>query len=353
VKYIMPLFDYAASLIPVEERGRGKTKIYIQATAGMRLLSLEQQTNMYDSLYDGLLDIKDDFPFATSLDRSNIGTLDGSDEGYYGALTTNYVANYIDNDLMLQKEHQYPLGALDMGGSSTQIVYNTKELAEVADGDEVPLSSDNFFVRSYLSFGADAVRVKLLEQLIAERKEDDNSSSSSTAGIANPCVFRNYPHEHEGYTFTGTGDAALCSSQIASVLKFDKSNIDGVLHPTPIKGKFYGMSLYYFALHSVHILGDDEFEHWPSPSIQEIVVAVESFCGKEWEEVNDGKYLHEFTGKDQLPTRCLEAVYIATLLRDGYGFDDSKRKIIFAFDVNGSEVEWTMGFALSINDKML
>jgi len=36
-----------------------------------------------------------------------------------------------------------------------------------------------------------------------------------------------------------------------------------------------------------------------------------------------------------------------TLLIDGFGFDPQSRDITFTFDVNGQEVEWTLGMALA------
>ena len=45
--------------------------------------------------------------------------------------------------------------------------------------------------------------------------------------------------------------------------------------------------------------------------------------------------------------RCLEAVYIVTLLKDGFGFHPSKRDVTFTHKVDGNEVEWSLGLALS------
>ena len=56
---------------------------------------------------------------------------------------------------------------------------------------------------------------------------------------------------------------------------------------------------------------------------------------------------HHFTRAGVLPSRCFESVYIVTLLRDGFGFDLDSRDITFTFLVDGSEVEWSLGFALS------
>jgi GDA1/CD39 (nucleoside phosphatase) family len=48
-----------------------------------------------------------------------------------------------------------------------------------------------------------------------------------------------------------------------------------------------------------------------------------------------------------LHNRCLEALYMTTLLEHGFGFDSSHRNITLALEVMGHEVEWTLGFALA------
>jgi hypothetical protein len=56
---------------------------------------------------------------------------------------------------------------------------------------------------------------------------------------------------------------------------------------------------------------------------------------------------HEYTKNSQLPYRCIEALYMSTLLEHGFGFDGSHRNITLALEVLGHEVEWTLGFALA------
>ena len=89
----------------------------------------------------------------------------------------------------------------------------------------------------------------------------------------------------------------------------------------------------------------------PNPSINEIETAAHDFCALEWAHVNEtmiGKdKKHAFTKSSQLHNRCVEALYMATLLEYGFGFDGSDRNITLALEVMGHEVEWTLGFALA------
>jgi hypothetical protein len=69
---------------------------------------------------------------------------------------------------------------------------------------------------------------------------------------------------------------------------------------------------------------------WPTPSIEELTHALDAFCGRKWqgdlEEVQHEA--HEHTRAEVLPHRCIEAVYMVTLLRDGFGFHPESRDIV-------------------------
>lgn len=56
---------------------------------------------------------------------------------------------------------------------------------------------------------------------------------------------------------------------------------------------------------------------------------------------------HKYTKDSQLAHRCVEALYMSLLLEEGFGFDGKSRDITLALEVNGHEVEWTLGFALA------
>jgi hypothetical protein len=129
------------------------------------------------------------------MQREDIATLDRDLEGFYGAVAANYLQCMIDTKLRLssqESETQGPTGALDMGGSSTQIVYLTggSEPTEAllvcqAESDicesAVPpsrkspsqLNGEAFFATSYLSYGVDRFRTRLWSTLVQEREKED------------------------------------------------------------------------------------------------------------------------------------------------------------------------------------
>lgn len=206
-----------------------------------------------------------------------------------------------------------PLGALDMGGSSTQIVYRRKAVQiddetlqnngvlaenEMEKSDfDVPshLHDDEFFSVSYLSYGADQFRERLWDLWVYEAKvrasqDTTNDTNDNKHVILNPCSFVGYEMEYKGHILLGTGNAIQCSEQVNRLIPYHDNIIDleelydenkaaevdsnhmeedkskltpkknlvgGVEHP-PVRGKFYGMSLYFFTLDCLRELSDPD-----------------------------------------------------------------------------------------------
>ncbi|CAN0526712.1 unnamed protein product, partial [Ectocarpus sp. 8 AP-2014] len=44
------------------------------------------------------------------------------------------------------------------------------------------------------------------------------------------------------------------------------------------------------------------------------------------------------TSEEGLPHRCVEVVYMTTLLRDAYGFPEHSRNVTYALEADGMEV---------------
>ncbi|KAG7352089.1 GDA1/CD39 nucleoside phosphatase family protein [Nitzschia inconspicua] len=398
-QHLLPLFDYAASIIPAEYHA--STGVYFQATAGMRLLEESEQEAVYDALYQGLME-HPSFVFK-GMERKDIATLSGEMEAYYGALAANFLQGVIDTELRLTAsvapsektdgDNHPVVGALDMGGSSTQIVYvhNPSELPLDGSGicektqlkaqdssemlsnnacqaPDIPqLKDEHFFSTSYLSYGVDQFRERLWNTLVEERAREEEESPETCGAkvIFNPCANKGFEVEWQGYTLYGTGATSECIRYARRLIPHPENPVDmhthgkvvgGVEHP-PIRGKFLAMSLYFFSLDSLRVFSQpDEDSHralnlsWPNPSIQELEDALDGLCSRDWH--NDmalQESAHSFTRAEVLPHRCLETVYMVTLLKDGFGFHPTSRDITFTFLVDDNEVEWTLGMALAMN----
>lgn len=403
--HLIPAFRFAAKQIP--KKYHTTTSVQYQATAGMRLLDTWQQDAVYDALYIGLLD-HPDFVFK-NMKRSDLQTLSGELEGYYGAVAANYLHGVCNAGLTLTDKDTHPIGALDMGGSSTQIVFVPKHNQDhkrrkkqknnesqssstsVADqycsfsdvyGDsrsqtcrsslgvtkETMLHGvDEFFSVSYLSYGVDQFRERLWNHWVEEHTaRQQNNDDCDSRLIENPCAFPGYELEWLGYTLMGTGNASSCSEEVNRLIPHDDipvtsdesklqkgQKVGGIDHPSVEGNRFVAMSLYFFSLDSLRELSglDSLNRSWPNPSIQELVDALPALCSRNWH--NDLYKIqhnaHKFTRAEVLPHRCLESVYMVTLLRDGFGFAPESRDITFLYEMDdGNEVEWTLGMALAI-----
>lgn len=80
--HILHVFVFASQIIPATYHAT--TSVQLAATAGMRLLTETQQEEVYDALYQGLLQHAD-FKFQ-SMQRNDLFTLSGGLEGFYGAV---------------------------------------------------------------------------------------------------------------------------------------------------------------------------------------------------------------------------------------------------------------------------
>jgi len=348
--HLLPTFESAMETIPMEYWDC--TSVTYAATAGMRLLTKHDQDVIFDALYQGLTHSNLSVPSIRStpiywpfrqFKRSDIFTLGGDEEGLYGMMAANYLSGIVQADLSLRTEDDCInpqkgwgdtdqeivstafVGALDMGGSSTQIVFHpgtTNTYCQDGNDSRSQLNHTEFFSTSYLSYGVFKFRDRLWELLVEEHGQDDTI-------IENPCLFQGFTAPFNQYTFTGTGNSSSCELLIQRLLpNLDLSHekgwvaaeremervVGGITHP-PIRGKFYAMSLYFFALDclrelSYHLpyqqdLKEQLHREWPSPRLHQLRHAVKGFCARSWvgdlEEIKHTA--HQYSRPEILPYR--------------------------------------------------
>lgn len=97
----------------------------------MRVIAAALQASqqaIYDALYSQL---SSDPTFPFLLRPDSIGTLSGRLEGFYAALSVNYLTGRMNAKLAPHEPHKEAvIGALDLGGSSTQIVFQHVEVSQ-------------------------------------------------------------------------------------------------------------------------------------------------------------------------------------------------------------------------------
>lgn len=63
---------------------------------GMRLIPEEDQNRVWDQV---VLSMQKDSRFPFLISRDNVRTINGKEEAFFAALSTNYIAKRIDSDL--------------------------------------------------------------------------------------------------------------------------------------------------------------------------------------------------------------------------------------------------------------
>jgi hypothetical protein len=406
VDYLMELVADATPLVPAHLRAQ--TPLFVRATAGMRLIPEHEQQAVYDALFAGLRNRQAQgepgvgaVPFL--IRREQFATLTGDEEGFFGLLAVNYLKGVIGADLMPDLRRPdlatalthrkymdgkpWVIGALDLGGSSTQISFSAlRGTPTDGSGHSRPFEPRDAYVHSYLGIGAELSRAMVQEHYAsrAVAKQADR--------IDFPCFFPGFElevvHRSTGLldgrisgsgpriTLVGSGNATECSAAIAAVVlgrplaTYARGGLVPVSNPPvaaclsppcgignvsqpPVGGlDFLAMSMHFYAVDCMRTLLPPSSaasaalrDRWPQPSIDDISRAAVDWCQLTWSQLSAGQLgTHPLTSPEKLPHRCYDANYVATLLGpSGFGISTHEQRVTFSLEVDGTEVEWTLG----------
>ncbi|NXB79577.1 ENTP8 diphosphohydrolase, partial [Donacobius atricapilla] len=352
---LKPCLDKAMKIVPAEQQR--DTPTYLGATAGMRLLREENSTKAEQVLAEVSKAIGE-YP----VDFRGARILTGSEEGSFGWITVNYLLETLVKFSFAERwEHPQDtevLGALDLGGASTQITFQPG--VPVQDRNTsvfFRLYGTNYslYSHSYLCYGQTQALKKLLAAL---------HQASSSAQISHPCYPRGYQENltvAELYdspcvrapssaspglvlTVTGTGEPGACGTAIRRLFNFScgaqwPCGFNGVYQP-PVRGQFFAFAGFYYTFHFLNLTHQQ--------SLSEVNTTVLSFCRRNWTEV---RALFRATRSLYLPTYCSMAIYILTLLLDGYKFNEHTwSNIHFSRQAANTDIGWTLGFMLNFTN---
>lgn len=123
------------------------------------------------------------------------------------------------------------------------------------------------------------------------------------------------------------------------------------------------MSLPYHLTHFLHVALPDGLRGFPRPTLSSIKAASRRACATRWEDALAGwDGVDANTATDRLPGRCFDGALVTALLEGGeggegedeleggvgFGFSPSADEIEYVEDVDGNDVEWTMGAAMCL-----
>lgn len=155
----------------------------------MRLIPKNKQDEIYNNIYQFYEKSKYKF----ILKRNNLQTISGDDEGYYGWLAVNYLGGTISANLERIKPRT--IGALDLGGGSTQILFEPYDVSP-----ETPVTQENIFMHSFLGTGAEEFYNKYIHTILNE---------STAENIINPCLNTGFEEEYINKSIKGDGNVFL------------------------------------------------------------------------------------------------------------------------------------------------
>ncbi|KAI9276028.1 nucleoside phosphatase GDA1/CD39 [Sporodiniella umbellata] len=329
------LLKGALELVPASLQK--KTPIAVKATAGLRLLGEGRSKNILEAVHSHL----DKYPFPVI----DVSMMDGKDEGVYAWITVNFLlGNFAD-----RKQHS--AAVLDLGGGSTQIVFEPDRLS---DGrvQELPeteskysLHFDNqdymLYQNSYLGYGLMEARKRMHQGVMSLKKENKH------ACLPHGMLWE-YTKDSAGpIQFNGTGSFEECILIADTMLNKDKHcalkpcSFDGIYQPA-ISESFQNGPIYIFSYFHDRTQPLGLPSNFKLPELKELTQLVCS--GAFLESTTDVSLKGELLDR---PEWCLDLSFIYRLLSYGYEIPDD-RVLTVAKKIDDVETGWCLGAAIAI-----
>nr|KAF6424834.1 ectonucleoside triphosphate diphosphohydrolase 1 [Molossus molossus] len=357
--YLTECMEKARKVIPISRHQ--ETPVYLGATAGMRLLRLENE-QLADKVLAKVTEVLRNYPF----DFQGARIITGKEEGAYGWITINYLlGKFIEklgwlNLLPKESNSQETYGALDLGGASTQITFvprnQTIESPQNALFFRLYGKDYSVYTHSFLCYGKDqALLQKLTKGILDEngtiKDPCFNRGYSRVMNMSNlydsPCTRKNLMTlPYHQLQIHGTGNYQQCQESVyklfnTSYCPYSHCAFNDIFLPQ-LQGQFGAFSAYYYVMKFLNLTSDKSF------SQKQMIDTMEKFCSQSWEELKihfgevKEKYLSEY---------CFSGTYIIALLERGYHFTpDSWKNIHFMGQIRSTDVGWTLGYMLNLTN---
>uniref|UniRef100_A0A3P9IVQ7 Ectonucleoside triphosphate diphosphohydrolase 1 n=1 Tax=Oryzias latipes TaxID=8090 RepID=A0A3P9IVQ7_ORYLA len=331
----------------IPQKMHPETPLYLGATAGMRLLKLEN-SSASDMVFKAVEKTLRGFPFSYQGAR----LLAGQEEGAFGWVTVNYLDDRLTQGLETT-------GALDLGGASTQISFVSDEY----NGSESPDNAVSFrlygydytlYTHSFLCYGKDqALRLALAHQTKSGPTaitdpcfhNGYNETKNYAAVYDSPCVSDQKPQiVSETFIHLGGGNFRQCQEVIKSIFNFSscrysRCSFNGIFQP-PLQGQFGAFSAYFFVMNFLNLTDT-------SVPLKTVMQKLSDYCATPWTQIKKEhdiplKYLAEY---------CFSGTYILTLMMEGYNFtSETYSSIKYIQKIKNSDAGWTLGYMLNLTN---
>ncbi|CAJ0960491.1 unnamed protein product [Ranitomeya imitator] len=202
--------------------------------------------------------------------------------------------------------------------------------------------------------GQDQALKKLLVHLIETRGPGNvqhpcyprgyTTNVSLSSVYDSPCVPTPSGNEEVNVTVVGTGDSYQCLLSVSQIFNFSacgksSCSFNGVYQP-PVYGEFYAFSAFYYTFNFLNLTCGQ--------SLSETNSSIWGYCSGEWTELSSSFPLEN---QRRLVNYCSSAMYILTLLLNGYNFtSETWNSIHFAKQAGNADVGWTLGYMLNLTN---
>ncbi|KAK6941981.1 Nucleoside phosphatase GDA1/CD39 [Dillenia turbinata] len=355
---IKPLLHWVEKQIP--SHAHKSTSLFLYATAGVRRLPSSDSDWLLNTAWSILKTSK------FLCQREWVKVITGMEEAYYGWIALNY-----HTGMLGALPRQETFGALDMGGSSLQVTFESKEHVHDESSLNLSIGSINHHLAAYslsgygLNDAFDKSVVHLLKKL---PKVNTADLANGKIELKHPCLQTGYNEQYTcsqcaslfqeaGSPVVGgknlhQGEKAGITVRLIGAPKWEEcislakiavnlsewsdsgSGIDCEMQPCALSdnlprpyGKFHAMSGFFVVYRFFNLISE--------ATLDDILEKGQGFCEKNWE-----------TAKNSVPPQpyieqyCFRAPYIVLLLREGLHITDSQ--VI----VGSGSITWTLGVAL-------
>ncbi|KAF9622116.1 hypothetical protein IFM89_029400 [Coptis chinensis] len=352
---IRPLLQWAEEKIP--KKAHKKTSLFLYATAGVRRL----QPSHSEWLLDNAWSVLKNSSFVCR--REWVKIITGMEEAYYGWVALNYQLRMLGST-----PEKATFGALDLGGSSLQVTFETKELLQDETSLNLSIGSVNHHLSAYslsgygLNDAFDKSVVHLLKRLPRITSAD---LINGKVKLKHPCLQSGYREKYScshcaslkqevGSPLVNMGKSAKpgitiellgtphweeCSALAKVTVNLSEwsnssAGIDCEVQPCALsatlprpRGQFYAMSGFFVVFQFFNLSSE--------ATLEDVLQKGQEFCEKQWESaknsVSPQPYIEQY---------CFRAPYIVSLLREGLHVTDGQVVI------GSGSITWTLGVAL-------
>lgn len=363
------LMEAAVKAVP--EKLRSCTPLALRATAGLRLLGPERSAKILSTVR---LRLETAYPFAVVSERNHgVEIMEGRDEGVYAWITTNYLLGKIGG-----KDHNPTAAILDLGGGSTQIVFEPTYAQsksggmseQLADGEhkyDLNFGGRHFslYQHSHLGYGLMSAREAMHKQVIeAKHAEHPDDREWLNQPVVNPCISSAMsrdvkvklseshplgPEVQVKMVGPSEGSQAQCRKLAEDILSKDAKcslspcSFNGVHQPSMAK-TFSREDVYIFSYFydRTNPLGMPE-----SFTVEELSRLAEDVCQGERGWAKFGAFKGALDELRDRPETCLDLSFMFVLLHTGYEMPLS-REVKTAKTIHDRELGWCLGASLPL-----